>query len=187
MESKIKKLQNLSKKKGLKTEMTSFKLTMERKKQLTAIRDTYGKSYGVLLNLMIEQVYKSMLTDEYTKNLNNAKQLKGLSEDTLSVIKHDNPEARKVFDGLIKELTKRKSKLDKMQTELEKHREFIWLELLPDILDQEDSDIDIEGTYEQFIEERDRRINERKNNLPETIIKGIGDFQKKTEELKLVI
>lgn len=118
MEAQIKRIQKISKKKEIKTEITCFKLTKSRKKQLTAIRNTYGRSYGVIINSVIEQVYKGMLKDEFTKLLNDAKQLDAISEECLLVIKISNPEVRKLIQNLIDYLEDSKSKLDNEQSKL---------------------------------------------------------------------
>lgn len=118
MEDQIKKLQKISKKKEVKTEITCFKLTKSRKRELTAIRDTYGKSYGVIINLLIEITYQAMLKDEYTKLLSDAKKTDGLSDESLAVLKHLNPEAHRLAVGLIDDIDKRNSNLHKKATEL---------------------------------------------------------------------
>lgn len=104
----MKSEQNTSKKKvkdkELKVEKTSFKLTKWQKQQLTEIRDTYGKSYGVIVCAVIERIHQAMLDDKDAKLLNDAKGLDTLSEECFEVIKRSNPEAHKLLEVIVNSL-----------------------------------------------------------------------------------
>ena len=131
MQTEIKKLQKMVKRKELKVEKTSFKLTKLQKQKLTEIRDTYGKSYGFIVTLIVDRLYRAMLDDDYTNLLNDAKKLDKVTEESLSILKHHNPEGHKIAQGVWKGLgevcqniisvnTEVKEKLIKFQTEIGK-------------------------------------------------------------------
>ena len=130
MGSGIEVLKKAKNGKEIKSEFISFKLTPRQKRRLIEISDTYGKSYGFIVNLIIEQVYRAMLDDEYTKLLNNAKKLHATSETCFEILKRDNPEGYRIAQGVWRGLGEvcadvlsvnndAKEKLIKFQTEVD--------------------------------------------------------------------
>ena len=167
----LKKMESRLQKKELKTEITCFKITKNRKRQLKEIRQFYGKSYGFIVNDLIGRVYESMVNDNDTSLLKDASKLNDISKESLKVIKIGNKKSGKVLSRIV-------DKADIMLSEISKEEKRL-SELKMNLIIKADEVLDMVDKLSFEIESLQNQgqiILKKQDEEPESVIKMFNVF-----------